>query len=724
MRGCLVLAAVAAYAAAVSAGGRAGKMDVATAANAVSPRMMKNVIAQLQKMKTQVAQEGTAAQGHYQKVASFCLEATMQGTDRHKTSNGRVIALEKEIVALADEIKAKDAESQQLEKDINTEQKAYDDALKEKTDAEKKAETDLANIAQGIKLIEGAIAAVKDGKAPALMQLYDVVAARLMMMQSDLSTEESSEVQRFFDMALGKPTASRGTKNVDGVIKTLEGVLQTFKNQHKARTEKLLETQNTKQTAMGSAQMQLTNKKQFKKELDQRIATLTSDKEAREGERSEKVSDMAADMAFLQDMAQDCEDKAKNYNQATASRNAEVKAIGEAINVLGGDDAAGLAAQDDIQGQQIERAQTFGFLQMRLTAEPKMKALGIVARAARKLHSSDLALVVMRASATGVFDNVIDMIDALVTDLTKKKEDMVKAHDKYTKLVEEQMKQKNAAAKDKEAALAAEAAAEAAKEEARQAKEAAADEESEKMTQLADATKLRGEESEEFEGTKEDMENAIKALTSAVKFLKDFYDGKNAGEVKAMADKREDWSNSLDYSRGSGGAKAGAASTAASEGLKDAMGGSLGVAPGAGYSANASGKMVIALLEQIKSNAENALAAAQKSEDEDVKEFDGMKKALDGEIDDAGKEKDKQSKEQDKQAGEERDKKKAAADAGESLDKAQEQLDNSGDDRLASSAMDKSEVDFEARRAKRNAEIAALKEALAVLRAWKNPNDK
>merc|ERR1719318_140339 len=151
---------------------------------------------------------------------------------------------------------------------------------------------------------------------------------------------------------------------------------------------------------------------QINKKNEQLAATKEANAVAKQNLEDTQNS-LAADQAFLADLKMRCGQMDAEWEQRQASRQEEVQAIGEALDILSGEDA-----HDSF----TKSFNNDSFLQLSGTsaASDRARASKILATAASKFHSPQLATLAA-AVRLDAFTKVKAAIDAMIADLTKEK---------------------------------------------------------------------------------------------------------------------------------------------------------------------------------------------------------------------------------------------------------------------------------------------------------------
>jgi len=523
--------------------------------------------------------------------------------------------------------------------------------------------------------------------------------------------------------APGQPHAYKFASN--DIIATLNGLLKTFKGNLNDLNEEETETKNDYEMESQARG----NTIKFSGQAIDEKAKLSADKESEksqtEEEKTEETADMEADQAFMDELTEECETKAKDFDSRSKSRSGEITALSEALEIMKSGVQPNAGANKKLVGllstkrnvtaskhghwvwvedPAAKKAATAGgagskapsFLQLRDEVSAPQRVLGFITRQALLLKSpmlSTLAFKLRTSMRLSLGKDHFVKIRGIIKDLVAKLEADAEAEADQKAYCDEEMGKALEARDEANGKIEAETA----NIDAAESKIAKLTEDIDELSQqiadlrkgLFEATELRNEEKAGNEQTLADAEAGNDAIKGAIKVLKGFYgiqalletsftpkgagrDGKTVGDLAPSAP-------SGDY-----------------EGNKDAAAGIFG------------------LLEVIQSDFERTLETVAKEEEDAVTEFEKFEKDSEKDIDDkAGtkkdKEKDRESTEADLTGFQEElhNAKQSLADAKEELAKLKPLCVDTG-------------ASWAEQRARQKQEIEALKQALQILSDWKN----
>merc|ERR1719191_422198 len=194
----------------------------------------------------------------------------------------------------------------------------------------------LTDMEKAISALERAIETLKASK-PSLAQVKSLVRTSLLMADAmDMAPKSRKVVTMLLSEA--QPITDVPTSDYDfhsdGIIETLEGLLNTFR-ERKTTLESDNETAESdynlalqaKLDQLKQAQESLENKQKEKTETTEEIATSQAD-------LTETTAMLNDDRVYLKDLTEKCETKAKLWDQRSQMRADELSALTQALSVL------------------------------------------------------------------------------------------------------------------------------------------------------------------------------------------------------------------------------------------------------------------------------------------------------------------------------------------------------------------------------------------------------
>mmetsp|Transcript_33122 Transcript_33122/g.72165 ORF Transcript_33122/g.72165 Transcript_33122/m.72165 type:complete len:702 (-) Transcript_33122:73-2178(-) len=665
--------------------------------NAVANPVDK-VIQLLGQLRSQVEEEGKLEAVEYDKYACFCKE---QGSDKTYA----IERSDEKLAALAASIESLKAEVAQLGEEITTLTEQIGGletslANESATRATEHGEYVISskNLTDSIAAIEHAIEALKDSKA----QMKD---AKLDFAQLEAIAGPSIAASTKALISQKPPVYEYSSNNIVG---TLQKLLVDFKSFSK----ELDESEFGHKSASEKRVLGLSNEKKFKEKAKAEKGVLQAAKAAeqhsKEKDEAEETAARQADFNFRGELTAQCEAAAREFDQRSSTRSAELTAMSQAITILKTGVKTTYGANRKLVGLQEQRHSAQALLQPRQVGQafPSMAhavsfiqlssanevtavrgAVASLNEAASKLHSPVLSAIAAQVSIQADhFGKVRDMIN----DLIAKLESEAEAEANSKTFCDEQMGAATANRDAQQLAMEKSSATIEAKtaEKAQLMQDVAAlSEDIGKLSKgLNEATTLRIEEKAVNTKTLADAEAGKTAVDQAIQTLKEFY-GSSLIQASQPVDRE---------------------GNAVSD-----------VAPSRSYSGDYSGKVtesggIIGLLEMISEDFGRTLNTVGDEEQQAQEDFDAFEASTKSAI---------QTKDEEKTR-----KEQATMEAEVAMTEAQDALQDATGLRdsatrelvqLKASCVE-GEESWEERKANREQEIASLKEAIKILEDWKS----
>jgi DNA repair exonuclease SbcCD ATPase subunit len=519
-------------------------------ASEVSP--IEKVIEMISDLEAKVIKEGDDAQQIYDEFSEFCEDRSRQLGFEIKTGKAEVAelsatieeetaasaALETKIEELSDSIKTDEADLKAATEQRDRE--AADFAAEEK------------ELTEVISMLERAVAilsremAKQDGASFLQSQLKNVKnlveAFQVMVQASAISSADASRLTALVqtssdsdsdDEDPGAPAAAVYENHSGGIIETLEGLLEKAESQldkaRKTETTNLHNYQMLKQSLDDS--MKFANK-----DMDAAKKGLSESQEKKataEGDLEVTQKDLDEDIKAKADLHSECMDGATEFELTTKSRGEELKALATAKKVI--KETTGGAAEQEYGLNQVS------FLQLKSSADlAKAEAVRFVRDLARKTNAPALAQLAARMSSairlgTAAGDDPFAKVEGLIKDMIATLEAEAAEDASHKAYCDKELGETNAkkadltAASDKLSTKIAQdsAASTKLKEEVATLQKDLA----EMAAALAEATKVREEEKAAYETNSKEMALGIEGVKKALSVLKDYYAQDNHHEA-------------------------------------------------------------------------------------------------------------------------------------------------------------------------------------------------
>jgi NACalpha-BTF3-like transcription factor len=687
--------------------------------NSVTP--IEKVIALLHRLEAQVTEEGKNEAMEYDKFACFCKQQADFTQHALEKSNASIDVMKAKIEDLAADITVLNEEISDLGSRITT--------IDGDVSAEKAARStrhdnytaDATDMTNAIVAAEDAIAALKASKG-------DLVNAKLDLMQLfNAGRLSSSELKTIASATGSKQQPAAYTYTSNEVITLLQDLVAQFKKEKKELDEAEFEDMDTSSKKVLGLNNERTFKEKAKSEKEELESQKSEQKAELEAAKAEEETARDDDQEFQADLTKQCEDRGTEWDQRSQARSSELTAMAKAIEVLRSGVSSTYSANKKLvgfterkaslsKGEEPEHSsanasavltnissktvtKVVNFLQVLGAGQASagvQRALTRLGEEAKRLQSPVLAAVAAKVELQGDhFVKVRGLIKDLIATLEAQAEDeatqksfcdtdmsaAITSRDAQNSLIEE----KSATITEKETlklSLMKDIAT-------------LADEIAELNKALNEATELRVEEKATNAKTVADAESGKIAVEQALQVLNDFYGG---SAFVAVAQKAAFEPYKAPNSDREGKTVADRAPTMSYSGDYKGKG--------------AESKGVIGLLEIILSDFDRTVTTVGQEETRLQTEFDGFESDTQTSI--AAKKTQKETKEADVKSADEAimNNKDALKDAKDLHDGAIKELE-----RLQSMCVD-GEESWEERKAQREKEIEALKQAMQILDNW------
>jgi len=636
-------------------------------ASEVNP--IEKIVQMISDLQAKVIAEGTDAQKVYDEYAEWCSDRSAKLGFEIKTGTSDVAELSATIEEETSSIGALETKIEQLSSDIQKDDADLAAATKiRETEAadfaaeEKELTTVIGMLERATSVLEKEMA--KGGAAmlqvKSATSLTDALSA--MVSASVLSSADASQLTALVqsgsessdsDSDMGAPAAAVYEGKSDGIIGTLEGLTEKAESQLEAARK----TESTSNQNFQMLKQSLTDEIKFaNKDMDKAKKDKAQSEEGKanaEGGLEKASKDLAEDKATKEGLHQECMSGAEEFELNTKSRGEELGALATAKKVIV--EMTGGAA-----------GQSYSFLQLSSGADlSKLEALRFVRDLAQKSKSPALAQLASRMSSAmrmGVaagedpFAKVKGLITDMIATLEKDAEGEATQKAYCDKAMAEATAKNDDLTAEQDSLSTKINQAKSSSTKLKQEVATLQNELAGMASAKAEADKIRAEEKAAYDKNSAELKQGISGVKKALQVLKDYY-------------------------------------------AKDASHGSSGGA----------GSGIIGLLEVCESDFTKGLTEMTAEEESAASEYEAY--VQQDEIATAAKAQDVKYKTKDA-AGLD----KTASELGSDLSGVQDELSavQEGLDKLKEMCIAKAEP-YAEKKARREAEIAGLKEALEIL---------
>ena len=503
-------------------------MSVASA-NEASP--IAKVIQMVSDLETKIIGEGEESQKVYEEFSEWCETTSKNVKFEIKTGKNEVASLKATIEKDTANIQTQDSTIEELAASIATDEAD----LKAATEIRDKEEADFSaqekDLVETIDIVERAVGIIEkemNGGA-AMVQLKKatnvVDALKAMVDAQSLSSADSKKLTALVqsssdDDSEGAPDPAAYENQSGGVVGVLNDLLEKAQGELDAARQK-------EQADLQNFQMlhqSLTDEVKFaNKEMDEAKKSKSESEESKAtatGDLDVTTKDLNNDVAELDELHHNCMTKANDFEAETKSRGEELKALATAKKII--IEATSLAQTSFLQRSKIStRADLVNY-----------EAVRYVHDLARKQHSSVLAQLASRLSSTVKFStgsqaDVFAKIKGLITDMVEKLEAEAEADATEKAYCDKELGETNMKKDDKTSEiekLTAKIDSMASESKQLKGEIATLQKELGDLTaSQAEMDKLRAEEKAIFEANSAETEKGLNGVKLALKVLNEYY---------------------------------------------------------------------------------------------------------------------------------------------------------------------------------------------------------
>merc|ERR1719456_939614 len=509
--------------------------DVQAAKN----RPVSKVITLLKDMLKQLEKEADEDQEIYDKMACWCETNDKEKTQAIKDAEARIEQLSTQIEELTASSARLSQEIKNLEQEVTANQQSLDQAtaIRQKQLAEFNAEE--KDLLQSVKALEAAIIVLSKHHSSALVQVPRThllgIAATLQhelrrhasLLEGVFTPSERRAMNAFiqapgdyFDAA---PTFKQSYAPQSGeIFGILRQMKETFESDLSAAQKEELQAQKAyedlkaaKEAEIEAGQAQIDTKTQEVADTDEKLAQSKQDIE-------DTRNTLSADEQFLMMLKEKCQMTDSEWEERQKTRSTEMEAVSKALAILSSDDAHDLFTR------------TFNPALLQATtakhSERRAHASNVLAAVAERFHNPRLASLAVKVRLDA-FERVKKAIDDMVAQLTKDKADEIKHKDFCVDELNTNQLTTERKEREKQDFIAKIEDEEMTIDQLTKAIDQLKAEIAEMQVQLKRAGEDREKQNKEFQSVVADQRETQKLLQAALSILAEFYGKKKAAAL-------------------------------------------------------------------------------------------------------------------------------------------------------------------------------------------------
>jgi peptidoglycan hydrolase CwlO-like protein len=522
-------------------------------AQAVSESPVERVVTLLRDLQTQVQAEGTEEATTYDTFACHCKDTTESKVESIQTREESVQSLTADAAQLDAESTQLKSECEKLTEDIGTAEEALAKAtaLREKEHADYSVA--YADMSKAVDSLSRAIASIEDSKM-SLASVQSMLRPTLLMADamSLLPKKHRAALLEESPTPFEKPDEDYSFHSNDII-----GILQDL---HTDFSKKKSELESEEEAASQSFNAAADAKRSEIESNKDTLATKTSqlaDKQADLATTNEDLTETTAlmhdDRTYLKDLTEQCERKAREWDQRSSMRTEELKAIATALEIIEGtvlsrEESTGAGGRSEPVGAALmesgEDSDDFiedyladAFVQVRRVevrksdaAAPRNRVIAELKVRAARLQSPELTLLAMKLAADP-FAKVKGLIQQLIQRLLQEAKDEATHKGWCDTELGKANHNRDSRHQDVLGLTAGIEELEARKAKLVQQKDQLTVDIATLTESLTNATNARADEKANNDATLKDANEALVALTQAISVLTEFYKKAAKGSV-------------------------------------------------------------------------------------------------------------------------------------------------------------------------------------------------
>jgi len=508
---------------------------LAATASASDASPIEKIIQMIGDLETKIIGEGEVSQKTYEEFSEWCEETSKNLGFEIKTGKGEVADLQATITKDTADIQTAESKIEDLAGSIATDEAD----LKAATEIRDKEQTTFAavekDLVETIDVLERAVGIIEKEMAggASMMQLKSagsVVQALSYMVKAQvgLSTADGAKLtalvqQSQEDDDAGAPDPAVYESQSGGVVDTLNSLLEEAQTQlEQARSTETADVQNFEMLKQSlEDEIKFANK-----EMDEAKKAKSESAESKataEGDLEVTQKSLNEDISALGKLHHDCMSKASEFEAEVTSRGEELKALATAKKII-------------IETTSGAAGQSYGFLQLsKIQSRSDLansEVVHLVRQLAKKQHSTMFSQLAARISSemrfgSGSKADIFGKIKGLITDMIEKLESEAEADATKKAYCDKELAETNQKKADKTAEiekLTAKIEQQTAHSQKLKSEIATLESELASLVrEQAEMDKIRAEEKAAWESNSAEMEKGLNGIKLALKVLNEYY---------------------------------------------------------------------------------------------------------------------------------------------------------------------------------------------------------
>jgi chromosome segregation ATPase len=511
-----------------SSGVDLASMSVKSFMESAKNRPVAKVISVLQDMLEQLEKEGDEDEKLYEEMTCWCETNDKEKTKAIADAEAKI----EELTVLIEELTARSGklgtEIKNLEREVNDNQEALDKATEIRMKELAEFQDEEKDLLGTINALKGALEVLKKHQGASLLQIskpqvqgvakvLDTALNRHSdAFQGVFTHTERRAVAAFIQNAQAPVTDGSYVPQSGQIFGILEQMKETFETNLADSQKNELNKQRAYDDIKASMTAEIqAGQNQIDKKTEELARTDEKNAQSKQDIKDTKAA-LSADEEFLMTLKKLCAKVDAEYEARTKERNMEMEACSKALAVLTSDEAHDMFTK------------TFNFMQTKSTKKSmrRSQAAAVLAKVATKNHNQALSAMAMQVRLDA-FEKVKKAINDMIAALNSEKADEIKHKDFCVEEFNKNQLATEKKTREKQQLTAKIEDLEMTIKTLSGELETLKAEVAEMAVQMKRAGEDREKENKEFQMTVADQRATQKLLQAALEILKGFYDKKN-----------------------------------------------------------------------------------------------------------------------------------------------------------------------------------------------------